>query len=663
MIKHRKMLYVPGQWSKKPEEQVRVTTSNTSPPDISSTPATKRGDGGEEAAKAVQPEDSALSYAEKAERIEPCEASKEAEGSPRDDERTGACRDADSGSSGDQPNLSESKYAAALEDAEDRPPGEDVPQDSVIAEEEPHDGSAESTLEDFQSLEDILDGGTSRRKEEDGRLSAFLSNALRALYSFFWYDFCEASAITPEPPTSSQQEVLAQASPAAGAKGQGKVTPKTKEPPCKGSRLSDWRAWREAGPKKPPAVIARLACLLRSAGYRIYPARPPAQFWPQGDVCTALCHSCECDYDENSTCGVARRAWKARTSPAVHALYTGLLHSRALCASAVLLGALRQNYVYRVVLCAPLVILLTMVTRCLYILMQLRRYLENSNTPAVNTRDCSNRHSEDEDLSPLERHRRQDHPLEDEHPDKHADVAIGKLNRTIASLRGYCTFIEKSTSCYNTKPQPQMAATTLRGYDPTTLAWKEISTPASENSVPPTDIVDEGLFTVAALRKRRQQSKATKASATNKAASANIPPEKKTLRVPWRPTAMPRIAAEYFTIVLKPRRFHQKAWQDFGGPYTFEGHRVPRFVHYKSVVTPVRKYKRPIPACYRCGTVGHRVELCPHLNDQCCGHCGQVVGASEEEMALYECKPSCLVCGEGHLTVSQACKARFHRLH
>ncbi|KAL3235374.1 hypothetical protein MRX96_048340 [Rhipicephalus microplus] len=350
------MLYVPGQWSKKPEEQVRVATSkNTSPPDISSTPATKRGDGGEEAAKAVQPEDSALSYAEKkAERMEPCEASK----GPAARRRR-------------------------------------APQDSVIAEEEPHDDSAESTLEDFQSLKDILDGGASRRKEEDGRLSAFLSNALRALYSFFWYDFCEASAITPEPPTSSQQE--------------------------------------------------------RSAGYRIYPARPPAQFWPQGDVCTALCHSCECDYDENSTCGVARRAWKARTSPAVHALYTGLLHSRALCASAVLLGALRQNYVYRVVLCAPLVILLTMVTRCLYILMQLRRYLENSNTPAVNTRDCSNRHSEDEDLSPLERHRRQDHPLEDEHPDKHADVAIGKLNRTIASLRGYCTFIEKSTSCYNTK--------------------------------------------------------------------------------------------------------------------------------------------------------------------------------------------------------------------
>ncbi|KAL3217626.1 hypothetical protein MRX96_032259 [Rhipicephalus microplus] len=60
-----------------------------------------------------------------------------------------------------------------------------------------------------------------------------------------------------------------------------------------------------------------------------------------------------------------------------------------------------------------------------------------------------------------------------------------------------------------------MAVTALRGYDPTTLAWKETSTPVPENSVLPTDIVNEGLFTVVALRKRRQQSKATKCSATN----------------------------------------------------------------------------------------------------------------------------------------------------
>ncbi|KAL1416464.1 hypothetical protein MTO96_000743 [Rhipicephalus appendiculatus] len=378
--------------------------------------------------------------------MEPREASEDAEGSPGDDAR--GSHDTDSGSSGDQGGVKELRYATSLEDTKDLPLGEDAPPDNAVAEEEQLDDSMGSALEDCQSLKDFLDGGTSRRKDDEGRLWAFLNNAARALYSFFWYDFCEAAAIPSEPPASPQQGALAWSSPPAAGKGT-----ETKGPPCrtKGGRLADWRAWREAGRKKPAAVITRLACLLRSAGYRIYPARPPAQFWPQGDVCTALCHSCECDYDENSTCGEARRAWKARTSAVVYALYSTLLHSRALCASALLLGVLRQNYVYRVVLCTPLIILLAMVTRCLYILMQLRRYLENSNTPAINTRDCSNRHSEDEDVSPLERHRRQDHPLSDEHPDKHAEIAIGKLNHTISSLRSFCTFLETTRGYYNTK--------------------------------------------------------------------------------------------------------------------------------------------------------------------------------------------------------------------
>lgn len=444
-----------GQPSKKLEAQANVATSkNTSQPDAPSTTATKQGGSAEEAAKVmppVEPKDPAVSDAEAVERMEPREASKEAEGSPPNEAR--ASHDADSGSSGDQRGLNEPRYATSLEDAEDLPLGEDALPDSAVAEEEQLDDSVESALEDFQHLKDVLDGGESRRRDDEGRLYAFLNNALRSLYSFFWYDFCEASAIPPEPPADPQQGVFAQASPTASGKEGGKGTPDAKEPPCrpKGGRLADWRAWREAGRKKPAAVITRLACLLRSAGYRIYPARQPAQFWPQGDVCTALCHSCECDYDENSTCGAARRAWKARTPAVVYALYSALLHSRALCASAVLLGVLRKNYVYRVVLCAPLIILLAMVTRCLYILMQLRRYLENSNTPAINTRDCSNLHSEDEEVSPLERHRRQDLLLDDLHPDKHAEIVIGKLNQTISSLRGFCTFIETTRGYYNTK--------------------------------------------------------------------------------------------------------------------------------------------------------------------------------------------------------------------
>ncbi|KAH7932877.1 hypothetical protein HPB49_004143 [Dermacentor silvarum] len=98
-----------------------------------------------------------------------------------------------------------------------------------------------------------------------------------------------------------------------------------------------------------------------------------------------------------------------------------------------------------------------------------------------------------------------------------------------------------------------MVATALRGYDPTTLAWKDVPASTPEYSVPPTDIVDEGLSAVMTLYKRHQQSKAAKASATDKATSANTSPKKKTSRVSWRPAAMPRTAAKGFTIVLKPR--------------------------------------------------------------------------------------------------------------
>ncbi|KAL3190255.1 hypothetical protein MRX96_019794 [Rhipicephalus microplus] len=53
--------------------------------------------------------------------------------------------------------------------------------------------------------------------------------------------------------------------------------------------------------------------------------------------------------------------------------------------------------------------------------------------------------------------------------------------------------VAPNVDCVGTspRPQPQMAATTLRGYDSMTLAWSEISTPVPENSVPPTDIVDD----------------------------------------------------------------------------------------------------------------------------------------------------------------------------
>ncbi|KAH7986224.1 hypothetical protein HPB49_026074 [Dermacentor silvarum] len=235
-----------------------------------------------------------------------------------------------------------------------------------------------------------------------------------------------------------------------------------------------------------------------------------------------------------------------------------------------------------------------------------------------------------------------------------------------------------------------MAVTALRGYDPTTLARKNVPASTPEHSVPPTDIVDEGLFTVMTLRKRHQQSNAAMPSDTDRATSAKTTPRRRHRVYRGGPPLCPALlrktspscsnlesrwisklpSSQETSASLKAKihwrggniAFIRKLGKTSVTLLTFEGHHVPRFVHYNSVVTPIREYKRTIPACYCCGTVGHRLKLCPHPNDPRCGHCCQVVGASEEWMTPHECKPSCLVCGEEHLTGSPACKARFRRL-
>ncbi|KAH7960916.1 hypothetical protein HPB49_024800 [Dermacentor silvarum] len=95
---------------------------------------------------------------------------------------------------------------------------------------------------------------------------------------------------------------------------------------------------------------------------------------------------------------------------------------------------------------------------------------------------------------------------------------------------------------------------------------------------------------------------------------------------------------------------------------TFEGRNVPRYVHYNAERTPVREYKKTVPACYRCGTLGHRADSCRNPVNERCSLCGQNVGARTEGMAPHECNPMCIVCGGPHLTGSRECTGKFIRL-
>lgn len=319
-----------------------------------------------------------------------------------------------------------------------------------------------------------------------------------------------------------------------------------------------------------------------------------------------------------------------------------------------------------------------------------------------------------------------------------------------------------------------MATATQRGYDPAAMAWTEIDVQqaaATENG--PTNIEDEGLFQLVALRRKAAQRKMMpKPAALNPNGLASNGRartlQRKSKLIKWRPRDTPKMSADDIIVVVKPReslhlktafqtgdlgaaiaqyvggeaaatlnvwpvwtqnlivcgtqhveaanklardwnlnmgsgsvplRGHVKlngevcrgvitvradettaslkgkvVWREGELAFvrklgtsnvavlTFVGRRVPRYVHYNCECTVVREYKKTVPACYRCGTVGHWIDNCPHPDVTRCGYCGQKVGASEQGLAEHECAPLCMVCGEAHLTGSANCKGKFRRL-
>ncbi|KAH7933765.1 hypothetical protein HPB49_016966 [Dermacentor silvarum] len=94
---------------------------------------------------------------------------------------------------------------------------------------------------------------------------------------------------------------------------------------------------------------------------------------------------------------------------------------------------------------------------------------------------------------------------------------------------------------------------------------------------------------------------------------------------------------------------------------TFEGTKLPRFIFYHSVVAYVRPYKKTIPACSLCGTIGHRPSACPRPTPGRCTRCGTQVQVTPEGLAEHECNPTCLLCSGPHETGARGCPGKYRK--
>ncbi|KAH6931419.1 hypothetical protein HPB50_024387 [Hyalomma asiaticum] len=98
----------------------------------------------------------------------------------------------------------------------------------------------------------------------------------------------------------------------------------------------------------------------------------------------------------------------------------------------------------------------------------------------------------------------------------------------------------------------------------------------------------------------------------------------------WKRKPLPRLHAEDFVIILKAQ------------------------------LTVVLN-DRTIPACVRCGTVGHRTDICPSPEGHKCGLCGLTVPTADGVKAQHERISSCAVCAHAYAN-SRDCTGKFRQL-
>ncbi|KAH8034401.1 hypothetical protein HPB51_023649 [Rhipicephalus microplus] len=90
---------------------------------------------------------------------------------------------------------------------------------------------------------------------------------------------------------------------------------------------------------------------------------------------------------------------------------------------------------------------------------------------------------------------------------------------------------------------------------------------------------------------------------------------------------------------------------------TFEHANIPRNVLIFGENNPVQKYRKTVPTCSRCGTIGHRNDVCPNPSapPNSCPSCGK----SNVNLADHECPTGCLLCNGPHTTGARECPKRF----
>ncbi|XP_037505884.1 uncharacterized protein LOC119382246 [Rhipicephalus sanguineus] len=92
---------------------------------------------------------------------------------------------------------------------------------------------------------------------------------------------------------------------------------------------------------------------------------------------------------------------------------------------------------------------------------------------------------------------------------------------------------------------------------------------------------------------------------------------------------------------------------------TFAGKVKPRYVTYDALLIPVQPYRKTVPACNQCGSVGHRPDACPGPKPDLCDTCGNTVPLMDGARAPHECTPKCALCAGLHVTGDRCCRERY----